>query len=239
MSKLTARSTDSDPKKLGRQIEDLYVKSTLGLLDCIAMGDLVGQVRKPICSTRGTVATGGKDAKGDGIKGWLKEHAPSVPQSTAYRYEELAENVRDELKIGVKVPLAQIITREIKDPKAAKLLSRVSDFVAGKSARQLLIGIGQPDAEIGGKRTKSKKLTPAEEQAQWIEAATQTAVVTFSSLHELEERWKLLDDVQLKLAVSDAQAFLEEATEWLKTPPPNRPAIDAEKYLRATEDVRS
>lgn len=240
-SKPTLITPDSDQKKIGRQIEDLYRKSTLGLLDCIALGDLVAQVRGVVSTVETTShkASRGPQTKGDGIKGWLSEFAPNVPLSTAYRYEELAENVREELKIGVKTPLAQIITGELKDPKSLKLLEKVSDFVAGKSQRQLLIGIGKPDAEVGGKRTREKKLTPEEEQAAWIEAATQTAKSTVSALTTLEERWKLLDDVELKLAVESAEAFVEEAKKWLKTPQPSRAALDAAKYLAAEEEKES
>jgi len=239
MTKLALIPSEAEQKKIGRQIEDLHRKSTLGLLDCVAMGDLVAQVRKVVSTVETTSqkATRGPQTKGDGIKGWLEAYTSGVvPLSTAYRYEELAENVRAELKIGQKVNLAKVITGEIKDGGAVKLLAKVSDFVAGKSQRQLLIGIGKPDAQIGGKRSaRTKPSTEAERREAWLEDARQRSLSTFSGLHDLEERWKTLDDAKLKIALEDARAFVREAEAYLKTPPPARAGLDVEKLMRAAE----
>lgn len=229
--------THPELKKIGRQMEDLYRKAQLGLLNAIAVGDLVAQARQVVSTVETTShkATRGPQTKGDGIKGILAEIAPSVPLSTAYRFEQLAENVRAEFAIGVRTPLAQIITGEKKDDKSLKLLAKLSDFVVGKTQRALLLEIGTPDPEIGGKRTKTKKLTPEQERAEWIAAATQTAKTTANAIQTLDDRWKLLDDVELKLAIAAAKKFTEEAAAWLATPQPSRAALQVEKYLQQEE----
>ena len=236
MSKLALiQPSDSEQKKLGRQIEDLYVATTRGLVDCVAMGDCVAQARK-IVSTCGKdrLRGGGRDKKGEGIKGWLADFAPTVPLPTAYRFEDLAEIVRDELKIGVRVNLSEVLTGEKPDAKALKLREKVTAFVAGKSQRQILLSIGKYDAKIGGARVSTKKLTPAEEQAEWIEAAKARALTALNEMHTLEERWKLLEDAKIEEAIKDAEQFTKQARKWLEVPAPQRVALDVAKYLGET-----
>lgn len=229
---LIPAKTEAEQQKLGTQIADLYVKTTEGLVDCVALGDLVAQARQ-IASTveAGRVRGGGRDTKGDGLKAWLEQYAPSVPRTTAYRFEDLAECVRDELKVGVKVNLHHVLKGERIDPKEKKLREKVTEFVAGKSQRQILLEVGKYQAQIGGARTTTKKLTPEQEQAEWIAAAKGRAETALNEIHTLEERWKLLTDDVIEQAAKDAAAMAKKMKEWLDTPIAQRAAIDVKKYL--------
>lgn len=229
---ITPASTEL--RKLGRQIEDQYRKSQTGLLHCIALGDLVAEARKVVSTVDTTRPRGGgEDTAGTGLKAWLAEFAPNVPRSTAYRFEDMSENVRAEMRIGKRVSVARIIMGEVKDAKSLALLEKMADFVGGKTQRTLLIGIGQPDAKIGGKRdAKTKPPTEEERRNAWLQDARQRSIATFSGLHDLEERWKILDDVELSVAIADSEAFLRDAKAWLRTPKPARAALDVEKLLQ-------
>lgn len=235
-----ALPSEAEQQKLGAHLTSQYRLAVGGMLEHIAFGALVENVQRVVSALRTQSGRGGgPDTKGDGLKGWLDRFAPEVSRPTAYRCMELAESIRAEFKIGERADLHHLLKGSKASP--AELLKRkaITAFVEGKSQRQLLIGIGKPDAEVGGKRTKTKKLTPAEEQAEWIAAATQTAKSTANALRTIEERWKLLDDIELKLAVEAAEKFAEEARTWLKTPPPSRAALDAAKYLAAEEEKAS
>lgn len=222
--------TEAEQRKLGQQMKDLQRSSTEGMMHCIALGDLVSEVRK-VVSTCGNNSTHGPQTKGDGIKGWLEKYTDGeVTLSSAYRYEQIAENVRDELAIGKKVNLALVITGEAGDEQSKRLREKVHTLVTGKSQRTLLLSIGKPDGERGGARTtKAKKPTPEEIRAAFLEDAKNRSVSVFSGLHELGDRFQVLDDAQLELAVKDAEQFVKRAKKWLELPKARRPELNVEK----------
>lgn len=220
-----------DETKLARQITDQYEKAIGGMVDYIALGALGQQVRA-VVSTADTTAKRGPTAKGDGVKGWLEAHAPGVSRPTLYRCMEIADHLKDEFKLGPRSDLYTILKGKAPDKKQLALREKITGFVAGKSQRQLLIGIGQPDAQIGGKRVaKTKPPTEAEIREAWLDDAKQRSLSTFSGLHDLDERWKTLADAELKVALEDAKAFVKEAEQWLKTPAPARTELRVEKFL--------
>jgi hypothetical protein len=234
-TKLATITTEADQKRLGRQIEDQYEKATTGLVENIALGGLLEQVHK-VLSTCGHNSRRGPQTKGDGLKGWLAEHAPAVQRAAAYRCLDLAESIRAEFKIGVKTDLYELLKSAAPSPKEKTLREKIGAFVAGKSQRQLLIGIGRPDAQAGGHRPRQGPApTEAEIRDAWLEDARNRSVSVFSGLHELDERWKTMPDNQLALAIEDARRFAREAEAWLKTPQPARKAIAVEKHLQAAE----
>jgi len=236
MNKIALIPSEADQRKIGSQMRELDRAGSLGMMNWIALGDLVTQVREGIGSARGTVATGGVVAKGTGIKGWLETYTEGeVSESKAYRYEQLAEGIRAELKIGKRINLAQVITGASKEPAAKALLDKVANFVAGKSQRTLLIGIGKPDAQRGGARKSGKEPTPEEQREAWLVDARNRAVTVFSGMDELKDRWQVLSDDELRLAVDNAQAFAKKAAKWLATPKPLRPALNVEQRLKEAQ----
>jgi hypothetical protein len=219
--------SEQQNRELGQQLEAQYHKCIIGMVDYIAFGALVLQVRE-IVSTADTL-----NAKGTGLKAWLEEFAPGVSRPTAYRCLELAEGIKAEFQLGARSDLYRILKGSDLSEGEASKREKIIRFVEGKSQRQLLLYIGKPDAKQGGKRESEQEKTPEQRHAEWIEAARSTAVTAFSALHDVDERWKLLDDDQLKLAVEDAERFAKQAKKWLETPPPARPAVEVEKYLEA------
>lgn len=232
MSKPTLVHASPDTGELARQIKDQFDKAVGGMVDFIALGALGLRLREAIVSTRGQVATGGKDAKGTGIKGWLESNHLDYTRQTLYRAMEAAENIAAEFKLGPKADLYDILKGKKPEPKQLALREKINAFVAGKSKRQLLISVGTPDATIGGKRPK-KDAPPTEQERReaWLSDAVQRADSTFAGLHDLGERWKTLDDAKLKVAIEDAKTFAREAEAYLKTPAPNRAGVRVEQYL--------
>lgn len=224
----TPAATEAELVKIGRQIEGLYEETTQGLVKCVALGDLVRQFRGVVSTVDTTTrkASHGPQMKGEGIKAELAKYAPNVPRSTAYRFEDLAEAVRDELKVGVKVSLHDVLLGNKPDEKALKLRAKVVEFVAGKSQRQILLEVGKYQAQIGGARTTANKLTPEQERAEWIAAARSRATTALNELHTLGDRWKLLTDDLVEQAAKDAETAAKQMREWLKTPAAQRAELD-------------
>ncbi|MBI3885899.1 MAG: hypothetical protein HY302_09260 [Opitutae bacterium] len=235
--KPNATAVKVDDRKLGKQLTDQYHRATDGMVEYLAFGALAMNVQELVDSARGANSPQrGPETKGTGLKGWLKTYAPEITEPTAYRYIEMADGVKAEFKLGPRSDLYAILKGDKPEPKQLVLRDKISGFVDGKSQRQLLVSFGKYDAKTGGKRdAKTKPPTEAERRAAWLEDARQRSIATFSGLHDLEQRWKILDDAQLAVAVSDAEAFLKDAKAWLKTPPPARAALDVEKLLHAAD----
>lgn len=227
-------ATEAELTKIGRQIEGLYEETTQGMVKCVALGDLVRQFRGVVSTVDTTTrkASHGPQTKGEGIKAELAKYAPNVPRTTAYRFEDLADAVRDELKVGVKVNLHNVLLGNKPDEKTLKLRAKITDFVAGKSQRQILLEVGKYQAQIGGARTKQKQPTPEEVQAEFIEAARSRATTALNELHTLDDRWKLLTDDVLETAARDAEAMAKRVREWLKTPIAQRAALDVQRLMQ-------
>lgn len=224
--------TEAEQKALGHQIETQYAKATSGLVENIALGGLIEQARD-IVSTCGHDRSrgGGRDTEGEGLKGWLAEHAPSVTRSTAYRCLELTKGVREELGIGKNADLYELLKGAKPTDKEVAQREKITAFVAGKSQRTLLIGFGKIDGERGGARNKrTKKPTPEEIRAAYLEDAKQRSVSVFSGLHELDDRWQVLSDDELRQAVKDAKEFTKRAEKYLELPKARRPEFNVEKY---------
>lgn len=230
MSKLSPVPSESDQQVLGQQIQAQYERATTGLVENVALGGLIERAQEAILSTRGQVATGGSGAKDTGLEGWLKLYAPAVTRGTAYRCLDLAEGVREEMAIGKKVDLYDVLKGSAPSDREAALREKITAFVAGKSQRTLLIGFGKIDGERGGKRTTTKKATPEEIRAAYLEDAKQRSLSVFSGLHELDDRWQVLDDDQLRLAVEDSEKFIKRARKYLEVPKARRPEFNVEKY---------
>ena len=227
--------TEAEHRSLGDQLTSQYEKATAGMAEYIAFGALALNVREAINSARGVdTRPGGKESKGSGLKAWLASYAPTVTESTAYRYIELAESVKQELGIGESVDLHHLLKDEKLTPAEKARKGKILALVEGKSQRQLLISIGKYEAPA--KATKSKKLTPEEEQAEFMESARVTAVTTLGSFHTLQDRWKLLTDPQIKLAIANAERFAKQAKKWLETPAPSRGEFDASRHLKGEMD---
>jgi len=99
---------------------------------------------------------------------------PNRPARSRISSLELAENIRAEFRIGVRTDLHEVLKGDKPDTKAMALREKITAFAAGKSQRQLLIGIGKPGATRGGWRERiGQKHTEEEIRAAWLEDAPQ------------------------------------------------------------------
>lgn len=226
-----------DDRTLGRQLTDQYRKATAGMMEYLAFGALAMHARDRAEKQRaeGEIPSGGKAAAGTGLKAWLEEFAPEVARATADRLIDMAEGVRAEFKIGAKTDLYSVLKATKPSTAEKKLRLKISAFVEGKSQRQLLIGFGKFQAKQGGARTTTKKVSEEQRREAWLTLAKQSAKSTVSELHELGDRWQLLDDKDLRLAATEAAAFAARAEKWLKTPVGQRAAFDLDQYIKSEE----
>lgn len=228
---VTPAPSREEQVQLGEHLTAQFKAAIGGMIEFIAFGAMVLDVQTMLSpvSARGH---GGKFGdKDSGLKAWLKEFAPEVSRSTAYRCRDIAEGIKAEFQLGTTVNLYRLLKSSELDAKDIARREKIRDFVAGKSQRQLLLYIGKPDAQIGGKRESTKQLTPEEKHREYVEACKSRAVSTFSEFYSLKDRWKLLPDNQVQVALETAEAFVKEASKWLKTPPPARIVPDAEQIL--------
>lgn len=172
-----------DDATLGVQLTEQYEKATGGMKAIFVFGAMMLQIRE-VVSTCGNNSSRGPQTKGDGLKGWLTEFAPTVHLSTAYRFMTLAEGLREEFRLGSKCDMVRLLTAPADDLKKGEATTRkkIEAFVEGKSQRQLMFEFGYAEAkEKGGKKNKNsdKPLTPEEEE----EAARLEAITFYNILH--------------------------------------------------------
>lgn len=222
---------------MGEHLTSQYRAAVSGMAEYIAFGAMVLNIEDMITvSARGH---GGRFGDRDtGLKAWLKQFAPDVGRSVAYRCREIAEGIKAEFQLGARTDLYQLLKGSKLDEKDEFRRQKILAFVEGKSQRQLLFYFGKPDAQIGGKRVATEKLTAEQRREMWIEGARANAIQVFSGLHEIDEKWKLLNDDQLKLALENSKKLTKQMEKWLETPPPSRPQLQAEKYVQL-EEVKS
>jgi hypothetical protein len=90
-------------------------------------------------STRGAGVPRGRHSDG-GIKAWLKEFAPDVKESTAYRFLHVAEAVARDFEIKEKISFIELATTEFSKlpEKLQQKQEELWEFVNGTSQRSWL-----------------------------------------------------------------------------------------------------
>lgn len=150
-------SSSSQDELMGHQLTEQYSRAVGGVVEVVKFGAMMLTMENHVTvSARGN---GGKFGnKGDGMKGWLARFAPEVNLSTAYRFKDIAEGIRDNFKLGKKVDMHLLLTapdEEMGDALRKKKIA-ILDFVQGKSQRQLLLALDKAPAKPrGGKREKT------------------------------------------------------------------------------------
>jgi hypothetical protein len=103
----------------------------------------------------GSIRTGGAASKGDGMKGWLEEHAPNIARQTAQRFEDVAKAVAAKYELPARIAkqltFAQLVTADEKviDKQTRRAQAGVFDFVAGTSQKSWLDEF-RPAKPLGG-----------------------------------------------------------------------------------------
>jgi hypothetical protein len=152
--KLLVRSARDD-RALAKQLSEQYQCAVGGLWEVVKFGAMMLHLRDAILSTRGQVRTGGAASKDTGIDGWLKQHCPEIKHATAYRFMAVAAAVREEINLGGKADLLQLLESNpgALEPKLLKKYQAVQHLIEGSSQRQLLLQFGdahKPPPDTGG-----------------------------------------------------------------------------------------
>lgn len=236
-SATTAELTTTDHKRLAGELTSLYHAAIDGHLRVLAFGARFLEVEQCV-STCGHAKGSNDERKGKGMKGWLDQYAPDISRPTAYRFRDIAQGVATKFNVKEPARFFSSPVAKLGGPEQAKRV-KISAFMADKSMRQVQLELGLRE---GGKVTNpetgkrnhnpAKPATPAERHTEWVKAARARAVLAFDGIHTLDDRWKLLPDEQLKLALTNATKLAKELKAWLDTPEPVRIACEVERHLQ-------
>lgn len=152
MSKeITIAPEQSDQALMARQLSEQYQRAVGGLWEVVKFGAMMMHLRAALVGVAGPGNSGsGRYASGSGIEAWIKTNCPEISRPTAYRFLAIAEGLREEVKLGVKVDLLHLLTADHADlePKLLKKRADIQDLLEGRSQRQLLLMFAEP--KIGG-----------------------------------------------------------------------------------------
>ena len=183
-----ARRDDTADRQAGEQLTAQYRRAVEGMREVITFGAMMLGVRDQLAK-RLEESGGNASDKGTGLKAWLAEFAPEVPLQTARRFMDLADTVRQLVKLTNVADMVSILTASAStlQASAAKKRAKIEKLIEGRSQRQLLLMIGdganQPPAKRGGDNefqlwlrqhhpelagTKLPKC-PEDVQMQWVE----------------------------------------------------------------------
>lgn len=222
---------------MGAQLTEQYRKAVGALKEVLIFGAMLLTVDQN-CSARGTVS-GGRGKTG-GLREWLREYAPDIPVTTAWRFKALAEGLRDEFRLGAKVDLHHVLTapEEDLDAKLVAKRVRIEEFIEGKSQRQLLFELGGSSSSHGtrpvGNPLQQPEPSHEEQQRMCEERCRAENVEFFNLLLKMSDgdKWQVsLSDHELEVARDAASTLAKRITEWLRLPQSKRPLPDAAREL--------
>lgn len=176
----TLSTVQTDDALMGQQLTEQYQRAVGGMREVIKFGCMMMALRDRIESTRGLDhhSTTGKGAKYDantGVEAWLKEFAPEVKKSTAYRFLHVAEAVASEFQSPAKISFIELATKspeELPEKFREKQLE-LWDFVDGTSQRSWLDRFAPPKSKGGhhprqGPPADHNAPLPEEVPAGWL-----------------------------------------------------------------------
>ena len=183
-------------------------------------------------------STRGPQTKGEGIKGWLTEHAPEIHLSSAYRFMELAEGAAEALKVGKKVDLHLMLTAPDEELGEALRKKRAAlwDMVDGKSQRQLLMQFGSSEPASRGGARQRRTLTVEEAQNEFRDRCREETISSFKSIEALGDRFKVnVTDAEIEYCIDICKDFIARASGWIKLPQKQRTRPECEPDWSAIE----
>jgi hypothetical protein len=130
--------------QMGAQLTAQYALAVGGIRHVLIFGAMMLQVRDGLISARGNKPLARGVNSDGGLSSWLTEHAPKVNLSTAYRFMDLAEGLRNEFRLAAKTDLVHLLQAPVETLPAPRQKERekIDAFVEGKSQRQLLFDFG-------------------------------------------------------------------------------------------------
>ena len=224
--------------QLGSQLAAQWDLAIGGTKAQIVFGAMMMQLRSRVDSACGiNSATRGPTAKGKGLKAWLKEFAPTVSTTTAYRFMEIAEGLQSEFKLGKSVDLAELLECSV-DELAEELRKKrvmIEDCITGKSQRQLLLQFGGGPSKMRGGHHPSQQApkTAEERQTAWEAAAREDFLAVANGMKEIGIRWQAgsITDAEREIYLDASEDLIRTIRTWLATPKNKRVKPDLESFF--------
>ncbi len=218
---------------MGKQLTEQYHLAVGGMTQVLRFGAMMMGLRQNL-STREQVSKGGRGNK-DGVSDWLRQHAPEVNRTTAYRFLHVAEAVAKEFELPAKVSFIELATSSAADlpEKLQQKQTELWDFVGGTSQRSWLDRFvpapKQPAPKLLGPGGALSK-TPEE-----IETMRRAEVVAaFAQVDRIMDHhdWHFLTDDQIRTGIDIFSAWVKEAKAYVSIPRSERVAAKLKKLAK-------
>jgi len=231
----------ADNALMGAQLTAQYKLALAGAVEVLKFGAMMLMLRDRVATLASETHKGkGRYAKGSGVKGWLKEHAPEVKEGTAYRFLHVAEAIEAKFPLPKGISFVQLATTPAAQlpPKLRSKQKELFEYVSGTSRNSWLDQF-KPALPAGGHHPAEKEPTDEEKYQAALAQAKKDHAETFTVLGSLTGRdaYQILTDPELDLAIDVAKAFLAKAEAWRTTPKGKR-TVTAKLQLedKAPED---
>jgi hypothetical protein len=235
-----------DDPLMGAQLTTQWELVKSGTKHQLIFGAMMLRLRERCDGACAVAHLGNEARKGTGLKTWLAQHAPTVSERSAYRMMQVAEGIRDDLRLGKTTDLEALLVAQREDlpAKLAEKRVKIDEVIDGKSQRQLLLEFGRG---ADGRTTNSAGFRPnalllrAWLEEQYPDRPELLESDIFAGLpEEIQRRFKaegrryeerLTNDQREEMQQSaDARAWNAQIESALTI------GIDREYYLRATDD---
>ena len=249
MSKPLAKIDDHQDKLMGEQLTAEFKEAVSGMTRVVRVGAMMMGLRAHLVSKLDTSAAlpRGKSSKDGGLSAWLEKYAPDVNRATAYRFEDVAKAVAQRYELPARVAkqltFEQLVTADPKDlgPAARKAQAELNGFVAGTSQTSWLDQFKEQGERGGDTSGSRKKLTPAEERAQFLQDSRNDFAAALQTLDRMNETnaWQVesIDDAEREAGAHLLHDLAKKITAWLKTPARSRRA-EAGDQKSENEDAK-
>lgn len=185
-----------------------------------------------VATMRGLVFMVAKERVGHGkFTSWLAEHFKKTRKTSAEDMRVAREFLKSNSEVTFN-DLAYALADKAREPELDlknPLVAEVAKWVQGRPRFQLLLEF---PGERGGKRGRGKKLSPAEEHAEFLAACKEdfeSAIVALDQLHD-KAAWKAtsITDAQREAAAEVAREFARQAVAFNKLPKRERAELKME-----------
>lgn len=201
-----------DDSLMGAQLTEQYKRAKSGEIEILKFGAMMLILRDSLTLTPRVESklpgyeNCGRYAKNSGLSAWLKTHAPTIPEPSAYRYMAVAKAVQKRCHLEAASELERLLTVPADDLKKADRAKQLElfDTIENTSQKELL-------AEAGpgrGKYVRKPFQDPTPEEC--LQITTLRATGECNNLMAMElfsaDTWKLLSDA----TIDALQFFMDE-----------------------------
>ena len=226
-------------EQMGAQLTDQYRKAVGGMTEVLRFGAMIMGLKQNL-STREQVSKGGRGNK-DGISEWLRENAPEINRTTAYRFLHVAEAVARDFQLPAKVSFIELATTQA-DQLSEKLQQKQSElweFVNGTSQRSWLDRF-EPTPKTPKVPTTPERRAELLEKAfgktpEEIEEMRRAEVIAkFDALYKIlgNNDWQFLTDDLLRGTIDTFGHWIGQVKDHLAIPKSERIALKLKALAR-------